>query len=365
MKTIHAVFVFAISFLFLFAACAGSGNTAKVRFDMSGSLIASYTGGAVQAAENGGIPDEVSLIRITAYDNDPSSSAVTSNMISEAYYTKKQAADGIILDVPAGEHRYFAARADTAGAAVPVTYYTGDPATKKYAVGPYDLQADIETTVPLTMSRSNVEKNADIRITLLNSEGTSFDPADYGSAVASSFITEVCIPTVTTDANGKPTFNLNEPVLSPTPSPTTTLTGGAYPATFQLLIVKAFASDGAVSFLGGIIASNLASGDNTVTVRMYTPSKIRPILPSYVSGPVTFKEIVAGTEVALETFTTWTNDGTAVINAYSGVSSFAKDDPVDRVINVYFGSTLMYRANYPASGNVLSWKTSQPSFIGQ
>lgn len=361
MKTIHAVCGFAFSFLFLIAGCAGSENTAKVTFDMSGSQVASYMGGAVKAAANGGIPDDVSLIQITVYDNDPSATGVAANAIAEAYYTKKQAEEGITLDVPAGEHRYFKATAQTTGASTPVGYASGN-------VGPIDLQKDGETTVTLDMSKSDVIKDANISITLLNPSGSAFTPSAYGATVATSFITEVCIPTVTVDENNKSSFNLNEPVQTPTATPTTSLTKGAYPATFQVLIVKAFATDGAVSFLGGTIISSLKSGDNDVTVTMYTPSKIRPTLPSYESGPVTFTEVVAGTEVELKKFDSWTNDGTTVINAYSGVSSFNKDYPVDRIIKVYYGSTLMYRAYYLATSdgthpvNVFSWKTSVPSF---
>ena len=342
MKTIHAVILLSTALLFSIAGCSGS-TTSRVTLDMSGKQALSSFDGVIKASSGSVIPSDISVITITVRENSQ-----TGPVLAERRYTAKLAEAGISLDIPAGKARYFIASATTTA-----TENAYTPATYRGVAGPYDLEADTDTDIPLSITRENAAVDAAISLTILNSEGKPFAAADYDAVVASSFETGVYLPVITTDAEGKKSFSLNEDV----PVAKTATLGGtltAYPGTFQILIVKAFASDDAVSFLGGAVVSTLVSGTgNSVTVTMYTPSRIKPTLNGYTRGEVVFKETVAGIDVTLGTYTSWTN-GTEV-NAYSGVTSSDKKIQVDRIINVYVDGLLRYTRPYSTS-DPLIWK---------
>ena len=328
MKIRHAMFFSACALLFLAAGCSEERTT---------SATISFTGGSSASGvkgvtTGGGGTISFSALNLTVTDSGGKAVFSKNYPLSTA-----ESGAGVTIELPADTPLTFRASARDA------TLDNGETVTHVSCAGmtgPVTLKADTDTAVTITLSSAELAKDAIIYITL----DASFDPAAYGTDVIASIRYGIYIPVIKPDS----TITLDEsnPVYEVTAAPGAVPSLTAYPDTWQILVIKAFASDGGVSFLGGGVVSSLSSGNNSVPVTMYPASRIRVTIDDYDYGqptPVVFTETIydstgAAVDVPLTSIDPWT--GSALVYAYSGVTAAADTAGFARILHVtYCGAT--------------------------
>jgi hypothetical protein len=353
MKTKNSVLMGLFFILLAVTGCSTNGSTSRVSidFDNGGASLSSM---GVITSE--GVTLKFSAITLTVSESAAATAGGTV-LFSKVYTADELASSGSIsIEVPAGTDRYFEAAASDA-----TTETTGTPAVVEHVTcsgteGPVALEADVETNVSITLTHTPMNKDAALTVTL-NSD--TFKPAEYGTTVVSTIHYGIFIPVIKDDG----TVSIDEE--NPITEVTQDIKGGqtsipaldVYPDTYQLLIIKAYADDGGVSFLGGAPVSTLVSGSNGVTVTMSPASKVFVTIPGYIKGQsITLTETMYNSEgTAVDAPLTYElrDDGIQIF-AYSGRFTSGDANGVRRILNLTYGGVEYYSQDYAAS-NALGW----------
>ena len=343
MKKIAIYLTILFSSAFLATCQNDSDKTSKVIIDL-GAQQAVLAGNADISYSASGtvepVPAEVTSITISAYKDGVISD---DTKIAEKTFTAAEVTSGeISMEIPSGSARMFKAVAKTSlkettagsGTYLPPYIYTG-------INGPIDVEGGADVTISIALSSENLPKDANLTLNLINgAEGT--DPFSIGinTAAVSSMTAEVYIPVYTGT-----TVSLGNPVTTVTSSTAsdTSMTVTAYPSTFQIVMVKALASDGMVSYLGGTVVSTLKSGANTEPVRMLFPSQIKLMSTSSISNVRVTMQIGTAPEFDILPLSSFTSG--MKFRCPSGINVFIADGATiepgtaeNRVIRVYYDS---------------------------
>ena len=338
MKTRHTVIFAACALLFLASGCSEERTT---------SATISFTGGNSASAAKGVTTASGATVSFSAL-NLTVTNAAGMAVFSKTYPVSIAESGGVTIELPADVPLTFraAARDATLDDGTAVTHVSCAGST-----GPVTLKADTDTAVTITLNSSELAKDALISVL------SSFDPAKYGSVVVASIRYGLYIPVI--KADNTITLDESNPVYEVTAAPGTVPAITAYPDTYQILVIKAFAADGGVSFLGGGVVSSLVTGTNSVPVTMIPAARILVTISDYDAGnptPVVFYETIydgLGTaiDVPLMTVDAWT--GSALVYAYSGVTAAADKTGFARILHVTYNN-MTYDKIYPAD-NPLGW----------
>ncbi len=251
----------------LFAAGCSDSNkeSASVKVDLSGASIfesLSAIQGITQSDSSASvIPSSVDKIVITITQG-------TAVLYKHTFSREaiSNASDTITLDLPASTGLVFTITCYNIGG---IVVYSGTSGT-------VDIIAGSEITVPITLHPEVY--SSDALITLNLKEQTSSSDFSYKSYY-STMVADVYSVSATTE-NGETTVttqSVNNSTAAAVTDPVTTVITGlkAYPNTFQLIIVKVFATDGTLAAIGAAIKTNLVSGDNgSIDIRMFPPGRL-------------------------------------------------------------------------------------------